>query len=189
MIVIWLIAVSLCALLFILLGHSGWHGWHIDHEIRPIEVLTLAVNFSVALILQYFLASRATNLRIEKDLIIEDAKAVICKIRDSDEFFSKRLDKQRVSKTEWQISVAQCRAISNALEHLTVSLRSTKCPKCGKLNSECESLKGLFFQYKAAVTNDAPNSNFRPESIRDQARTFASLLKGVQLLIFDINRH
>jgi len=184
-----LIVVAVFVTLLLLAGHTGWHGWHLEHEIRPVDLLTLAVNASVALILQYFLSSRAANLRAEKDIIIEDAKAVIAKLRDSDDFFSKRADKQKIAKHEWQASVAHCRTISNALEHLISSLKATACKKCKKLDSQCDYLKSSFFQYKSAVTNDPPNSSVCSESIREQSRTFGALLKGLQKLIFEINTH
>jgi hypothetical protein len=180
------VAVGLASLL---LGHSGWHGWHIDHEVKPIEVVTLIINVAIVVILQQFLAARAGNIRAEKDLVIDNGKDLIQKLRESDEQFAKRSEKTKGTLDDWRIAVNQSRALSNALEHFRTSLALVNCKKCRSLDGDCEALKQQLLEYKRAITNDPPQAKIAPDSIRAQSQQFRSFLMGIQKMIFTINSH
>lgn len=175
--------------IYLILGHFHYYGLHIDHKIKPVEIATLLVNISIAVLLQYFFLSRSGNMRVEKDLIIEDIKNVIKKLRESNELFQKRVGQRVGTKEDWSNSNAQCRAISNALESVEFSLGSTKCNKCQKLKLKSDDLKQKFFIYKGAVTGTSASNAISGDTISDQAQAFRILIRDLQATIFEINRH
>jgi hypothetical protein len=165
-------------------GRQMW-GLRLNGEVKTIEVLTLAVNLTIAWALQNFLASRTTNQRAEKDFIIGVVKDAHSRMRECNEKFYQCLAKGRVLKPDFDFLKASCRNLSNALEQIDVTIEKSQLTH---LCSKCEGLKKTFSELKSVLTNTAPSRAFPPEASGDHAKINRTLYAELQDLVMKINK-
>lgn len=162
-------------------------GLSLDLQIKPVDVATLAVSIFIAFFLQYYLASRATDSRAEKDLLIDYVSEVIRDLRSCRDAVSAFGEPEKITGVISRKILKKFRQLSNNLENLATVLKESDCRK---LAGRCEDLKINYLSYKMAATGgNFPSQLYTRTQRSDQERSFRELNSTLQRLIFDVNRY
>jgi hypothetical protein len=172
----------LCVTVFVL-AEGGYGNLSINHELDPINLLTLGVNIFIAFFLQYYLASRATDDRAEKDILIDNVRDVFNILRSCRDEVMSCHGIRRVSADNQKKIVKLYRNLSNGLENLQTAIEMSGCKK---LEKECEAVFEKFVKYKGAATNKFP---YDSADISYQEQTYRALMRELHSLAFKVNKH
>src|SRR5580692_9938513 len=74
-------AMALGCVVVFFLADKGWQQFSINHELDPVNILTLGVNVFIAFAIQYYFAARATEDRAEKDILLDNLRDVFEMLR------------------------------------------------------------------------------------------------------------
>ena len=67
---------TVACLVVFYLADKGWQNFSINHELDPVNILTLGVNVFIAFAIQYYFAARATEDRAEKKILLDNLRDV-----------------------------------------------------------------------------------------------------------------
>jgi|HubBroStandDraft_1064217.scaffolds.fasta_scaffold52527_2 hypothetical protein len=179
--------VLLLACLVIVAAHACWFGLTLDTQIKPVEVLTLAVSIIIAVSLQYYFAIKINDLRVEKDLLIQNVNDVLGVLRSCRDALNTCHEAQKISSKDKTVIISLFRRLSNGIDQVESALGMSKCHK---LSKEMESIRGSYFNYKTAATGGSfPSKPYTQAFISEQEQTCRALTTKLQSLIFNINKH
>jgi hypothetical protein len=165
------------------LAEAGWSNLSINHELDPINILTLGVNIFIAFFLQYYFAARATDDRAEKDILLDNVRDVFNILRSCRDEVIVCHGLAKVGKESQKKIIRLYRNLSNGLENLQTAIEMSGCEK---LTKECESVRDNFYKYKAAATGKFP---YDPSDISYQDQTYRALMRELHSLAFKVNKH
>lgn len=172
----------LCVFAFAI-ANNGYWGYSINHDIDPVNVLTLGVNIFIAFFLQYYFASRASDDRAEKDILLDNVRDVFGMLRSCRDAVMSCHGVDDVSKESQQEIIKLYRTMSNGLENLRNAIEMSGCKK---LTSDCDAVVKRFFAYKAAATGKFP---YDSSDISGQERTYRTLMRELHSLAFKVNKY
>jgi hypothetical protein len=176
---------ALLYLLIIIVAGRGILGMSVKKEIDPISLGGLAVSAFIAFFLQYFFASRAGDLRVEKDFLIENQKDVMKLTKECRDEVYKAFDAAKVTKASGEKIKLLLRELANALSIFEESLKASQCKST---SSEFETTKSIYYALKAAATGRGfPSKPYDSSAIIDFDRSYRLLRKNLQLWFFRIN--
>jgi len=163
-------------------AERGLHGFSINHAIDPVGLATLGVNIFIAFFLQYYFATRITDDRAEKDILIDTVRDAFSMLRTCrDEVSGCGTSKIAAEKQKKIISLY--RALSNGLENVETAVEMSRCKELGK---DFDSIRESFFKYKAAATGKFP---YDASDISYQAQTYRALNQQLHSLAFKLNQY
>jgi hypothetical protein len=178
-------AMALGCVVVFFLADRGWQQFSINHELDPVNILTLGVNVFIAFAIQYYFAARATEDRAEKDILLDNLRDVFVMLRSCrDEVMGACTGKKVAKETERKI-IKLYRNLSNALENLQTALDMSGCKALVK---EFDQISKRFYEYKNAGTGTLPRA-YDAEGIGFHDRTYRALNKELHSLTFKINKH
>jgi hypothetical protein len=162
-------------------------GLVLNPEIKPVELATLLVSAFIAFFLQYYLASRVTDRRAEKDLLIANLRDVLQALRSCRDTFHSCYESGKIAKESRKQILMLLRGLSNGLDALDTAIAMSECSKLAK---EFFRLMDLYLNYKAALTGGKfPSKPYTADSLTDHDRTHRGLRTALQSLLFEINRY
>jgi hypothetical protein len=171
-----------CIAVFVIADNGYWN-YSLNHELDPVNVVTLAVNIFIAFFLQYYFASRASDDRAEKDILLDNMRDVFGMLRlCRDEVISCH-GIAKVSKASQQKIIRLYRTLSNGLVNLKIAIEMSGCTK---LTGHCDTALKRFFDYKVAATGKFP---YDSSDISYQEQTYLNLMKELHSLAFKLNKH
>lgn len=177
--------ISIVFILAFWIANVGWHGFSINHQVDAISLATLGVNIFIAFFLQYYFASRASDDRAEKDILLDNLRDAFNMLRSCrDEVFGCH-SKEKISKESQRKIVALYHRLSNGLENLQTAIEMSAC---AELRKECDTIRDLFHKYKAAGTGKFPHG-FEATDISYQDQAYRNLNQALHGMAFKINRH
>jgi hypothetical protein len=167
----------------IFLAHLGFWGLCLDLEIRPVEVLNLALTLAIAIVLQYYFVYKSTDFRAEKDLLLGNIEDVISILRACrEELYSWPGPKPVTGQAAHRV-LQLFRRLSNSITHLEDAIRMSQCKqlahRMGSIWNACD-------HYKFAAT--AAPFPLKPTPMAIQDRAFRELSGRLQELAFEINK-
>jgi hypothetical protein len=181
-----LIAALILALAIALIwaAHACYLGMTLNLEIKPLEVLNLAVTVAIAVLLQYFLTNKITDLRSEKNILIDNVGDVISTLRACRDALSALHGRGKITPNDTNEILQLFRRLSNGITHVEDALAMSQC---NRLTSELKEVWHACDHYKAAATS-APFP-VSPTLPSEQDRAFRDLSSKLQSLAFKINKH
>lgn len=174
--------VVVCVIVFVL-AEIGWANFSINHELDPVNILTLGVNIFIAFFLQYYFAAKATDDRAEKDILLDNVRDVFNILRTCRDEVMACHGLGKVGKDSQKKIIKLYRNLSNALENLQTAIEMSGCEK---LTRECETVRDNFFKYKASGTGKFP---YDASDISYQDQTYRALMGELHSLAFKVNKH
>jgi hypothetical protein len=177
---------AIFATLCVLAKFRVW-GLILNPEIKPVELATLLVSAFIAFFLQYYLASRVTDRRAEKNLLIANLRDVLLALRSCRDTFISCYESGKITEESRRQILMLVRGLSNTLDTLNTAISMSRC---SKLAEEYPHLMELYLNYKIALTGGKfPSKPYAADSFSDHDRTHRALNTGLQSLLFKINRH
>ncbi|SRR6266704_196379 len=178
------LAILLVAIGVITAAHYCLWGMTLNLEIKPLEVLNLAVTIGIFGLLQFFITNKITDLRSEKDLLIGNINDVIATLKGCRDALSVLHGVPKITSKHTNQILQLFRRLSNGITHMEDALKMSQC------NQLSEKLKDVWHacdHYKYAATC-APFP-VKPTSPTEQDRAFRDLSSKLQSLAFEINKH
>lgn len=151
-------------------------GLRLNSEIKPTELASLIVNLFIALYLQYYLAPLVSDLRIEKNLLIDDIKDLIAILKDLRESTDKNSESKQI--------LHLFRRFSNGLDSFETALGVSQFQR---LLADLEKVKDDYFNYKKRVTGGPSPSPVVGHHLQTD-KAYSSLSLKLKSLIFTINK-
>jgi hypothetical protein len=187
MILLLLAVLGLIACGVIWAAHACFFGLSLDTEIRPVEVLTLAVNIGIAVLLQYYFTNKVSDLRVEKDLLIDDIREVRATTKSCRDTLNQCYERGKIGSQDSKLVLLLFRRLINGIEQVEAALGISQCSKFSK---DIEPIKGCYLDYKMASTGGTfPSKPYSQSTISEQERICRDLNLKLQSLIFRINKH
>jgi hypothetical protein len=177
--VILLLAVGLIAV-----AHYCLWGMTLNLEIKPLEVLNLAVTIGIFGLLQFFLTNKITDLRSEKDILITNINDVLATLKACRDSLSVLHGLVKITPKHTHEILQLFRRLSNGITHMEDAL---KMSQCHNLTERVKEVWHACDHYKYAATS-APFP-VKPTSPAEQDRAFRDLSSKLQSLAFDINKY
>lgn len=171
-----------CVAIFVM-ANSGHWDYSINHELDPVNVVTLAVNIFIAFFLQYYFASRASDDRAEKDILLDNVRDVFGMLRSCRDEVMSCHGIADVSKASQQKIIRLYRTLSNGLVNLQNAIEMSGCTQ---LTGDCDALLKKFVDYKVAATRKFP---YDSSDISEQEQTYLNLMRELHSLGFKVNKH
>lgn len=176
--------VCICAALLVMAGY-GVFGMTLKREVSPIELAGLVVNISIVWVLQTTIASKLSDQRSEKNLLIDIAKVTLESIRNCRNTYLEAVGARQIGKDRWKRLVVLHRELANSVTDLERALSACKKTQFDddivKLTRNCR-------KYKAIMTGGTPQAPIRDEDTRKEAALHRQLHDLVRVLIFKINK-
>jgi hypothetical protein len=174
-----------CVVVFVL-ADRGWQNFSINHELDPVNILTLGVNVFIAFAIQYYFAARATEDRAEKDILLDNLRDVFEMLRSCrDEVMGAYGTSKKVAKETERTIIKLYRNLANALDNLQTAVDMSGCKALVK---EFDEIRKRFYEYKRAGTGTLPRA-YDADGIGYHDRTYRALNKELHSLTFKINKH
>src|SRR5271157_168749 len=126
-------------------AHACYWGLTLKSEINPLEVMTLAVNICIVVLLQNYFARKITDLRSEKDILIGTVDDVLVSLRACRDALSAWHGRRKITPTDTHQILQLFRRLSNAIGHLEDALAVSQCRK---LAPELNAIWHACDQYK-----------------------------------------
>jgi hypothetical protein len=169
------------------LTHIRWNGFSIDHTLNAVLMSTLAVNIFIAYYLQFYFASRATDSRSEKNILIDGLRDVLASTRQCRDTLMSCYDAGKISATHAKLIKLTFRKIANGLDTVTTAIAMSGWPA---LAEDCKGIQDALFIYKSAVTGgNFPTKPYDAQAFGYQEQTYRQLTQKLHELVFKINRH
>jgi hypothetical protein len=169
------------------LTHIGWRGFSVDHNLNPVLMATLAVNIFIAYFLQYYFASRVTDARSEKDILIDGLRDVLSSTRECRDTLMTCYDAGKITAAHARLIKAHFRKIANSLDTVTTAVSMSRC---AELADNCKSIQTALFEYKSAATGGSfPAKPYDAHALGYQEQTYRQLSQKLHDLVFKINQH
>jgi len=184
MIFLIMLIVIVVSSLVIWAAHACLWGMTLNTEIKPLEVLSLAVTMAIAFLLQDYLTNKTSDLRSEKDLLIGNINDLVAFLKNCRDTLEGCDSSGKILKSEKRQIVQSLRRASNAVGHLESTLNMSQCKT---LSTEMKSIRDACLRYKIAATSYPFPT--RPTPLALQDRAIGELLLSLQSLMFKINKH
>jgi len=168
----------------IVAAHYCLWGMSLNLEIKPLEVLNLAVTIGIFGLLQFFLANKMTDLRSEKDLLIGNINDVIATLKACRDALFVLHGLGKITPKHTHHILQLFRRLSNGITHMEDALNMSQCQK---LSERVKEIWHACDHFKYAATC-APFP-VKPTSPTEQDRAFRELSSKLQSLAFDINKY
>ncbi|MBZ5696255.1 MAG: hypothetical protein LAN36_12950 [Acidobacteriia bacterium] len=180
-----LIVATFCAI--VLSAYYCLFGFHLDLEIKPVELGILAVNVFIALFVTQYFQEKASNLRAEKDLLISDLRDVLVELKSSREALISCHDASRINKSDKKTILSALRRVANGIGHVESALGMSQC---SPLIRGFDNITDAYLDYKGAATGGGfPFKVYTQDQISEQERAYRKLATKLNALLFQINRH
>ena len=180
-----IIFAGLCCVFWV--AHIGWRGFSIDHQLNAVDLATLAVNIFIAYFLQYYFISRATDVRSEKDILIDSLRDVVTTIRQCRDTLLACHDAGKISAPHAKSIKLLFRKTSNSLENAEMAIGMSQCRSLAK---ECKAIQDALFNYKSAATGGSfPSKPYDAHAFSYQEQTYRTLNEKLHELLFKVNQH
>jgi hypothetical protein len=157
---------------------------YLNLEIKPLEVLNLAVTIGIFGLLQFFITNKITDLRSEKDLLIGNINDVLATLKACRDALSLLHGLPKITPKHTNEILQLFRRLSNGITHMEDAL---KMSQCRKLSVKMQDVWHSCDHYKYAATCAPFPVN--PTSPSEQDRAFRDLSSKLQSLAFDINKY
>ena len=108
-------------------AHEKYYGLSLNLEIKPAEILTLAISIVIVALLQFYVASAMTDLRAEKDLLIGNIRDALAALRACREALNACHDAGKISQSGAKQLISLFRRLSNSLDHIETSIAMCRC--------------------------------------------------------------
>ena len=168
-------------------AHLGWHGFSVDHKLNPVLMATLAVNIYIAYYLQFYFASRATDSRSEKNILIDGLRDVLASTRQCRDTLMACYDDGKINAANAKVMKAQLRKISNDSKTIETAITMSQC---ATLAESCKDIQAAIFNFKSAATGgNFPTKPYDAVALSYQEQTYQKLNQKLHELVFKINRH
>jgi hypothetical protein len=165
------------------LAALGSWGFCLDRTVKPIDLALLFVNLFIAVFLQYYLATQITDLRAEKNLLIDEIRESASMLKRIREY----CDRDKLAPEEKRLVLPLLRTFANSLEGLETALMRSQL---AHLLDSFQSLKNAYFNYKSVLTGgNFPNKILQADARSDHNRAYRNLNSEIQSLVFKINKH
>lgn len=167
--------------------HIGWDGFSLDKRLSPVLLATLAVNIFIAYYLQFYFASRASDSRSEKNILIDGLRDVLSLTRQCRDTLMSCYNVGKISPTNAKLTKAQFRQIANGLDTVETGISMSQCASLGE---GCKGIKDALFSYKSAATGgNFPSKAYDAQALSYQEQTYRQLIQKMHDLVFKINRY
>jgi hypothetical protein len=168
-------------------AHVGWRGFSIDHNLNPVDLATLAVNIFIAYFLQYYFISRATDVRSEKDILIDGLRDVVASVRQCRDTLLACYDTGKISATHAKSIKLFLHKIANGLYDAETAIGMSQCSGLAK---DCKAIQDALFSYKSAATGGSfPTKPYDVHAFSYQEQTYRTLNEKLHELVFKVNKH
>jgi len=166
-------------------SNAGWFGLSLKKEVRPLEAIALVVNLLIAFVLQRFFTTKITDLRAEKNVLIDSAKDILRQLVELREQTEGQFQKEFIdSESATSIKYAFRRS-ANALTALQGSIGMSHLRS---VRDNIHPVWSDFYDLKAVATGDNfPAKGYSIKQLNSQNRLFDSLGAKLRELIFQIN--
>jgi hypothetical protein len=124
---------------------TGWLGLSLKREIEILDVASLAVGVLIALVLQYYVAEKATDVRAEKDLLVDNARECLRQVRECRDAVTSVYGASAISTQAKSEILLAFRRAANELEQLTIGIRASRLKGLGE---DCEHTRLDLTAYK-----------------------------------------
>jgi hypothetical protein len=180
-----IVLLALLYALIIIAASENLAGLSIKTEIDPVSLASLTVTIFIAFFLQYFFASRATDLRVEKDFIIQVQKEVVKAAKDSRDAVDASIGGVSITTQSKSKILLAFRDLANSLEALEEVLLESKCRS---LATDFAATKTFYYQFKSTATAAPfPSKPYSPQMRRELDIRYRQLRKNLQVLFFKVN--
>jgi hypothetical protein len=170
-----------------LAAHCGLYDFKIDHNLNAVDLATLAVNIFIAYFLQYYFISRATDVRSEKDILIDGLRDVVSSLRQCRDTLFECYDAGNISGTHAKSIIMILRKISNGLESSKTAIEMSQC---STLKTDCVAVQDSLVDYKTAATGGSfPAKPYDAQTFSYQEQKYRTLNEKLHTLLFKINQH
>jgi hypothetical protein len=185
---IWLFPLIIISIAIAVLtaAHYGVHGFSIDPKVKPYEVLNLTFTILIAFFLQYYLAGRARDSRVEKDILISSVREVTQQLRNCRDTVTACQNGKPIAANTKKEILGFFRKLSNELLHVE---NVVEISNCKELTEKCRLLQNDLREYKMASTGGNFPGPYTNAAISDQEKAYRKLQRGLDSLVFEINKH
>lgn len=159
---------------------------HYQNDFDVFKIFTLMVTLIVAFLLQYYAHQRHDDLRIEKNLLIEDSKEVISNLKEVRARFLECYYEAQITPEHVRTITGMFRNLANSLFTLEEELASSRVRL---KDSELDKLKEKYFEYKIAITGGNFPSAFTALHYNSSERIHKELSRDLHVTILSINRY
>jgi len=171
---------------YVYVAHLKMWGLTLNREVKPIEVATLAFTVVIAILLQFYVVFSADNERVEKDLLILNARDALAKLRDCRDTFVECFEAKTIRSQDQTRIQTQLRSLNHALDALDICLGKSRC---SSLCVVCKSLVQQAIKYKTILTGGIfPSQPYPPQVYTDHQTAYREMDEELQGLIFSINK-
>jgi hypothetical protein len=184
----YIVPILLAICFLIIIAAAAFHicGLTLNLEIKPVDLATLIVYVFIAVFLQYYLATRINDLRVEKNLLIDDVRDAISVLRSCRDTFSMYYESKALTKQNKTSILGMLRTLANRLDSLETSISLSNVAKGKK---DLHVPKKSYIDYKMVLTGgDFPVKAYGPSMPAEHDRAYRSLQNELKLLLFKINK-
>jgi hypothetical protein len=179
------------AILFFLAGTAfglfvgRMNALELSYNLRVADIINWVVVVGLATLLKLHWQRKYSDVRVEKDLLIEQSKDAISALKDARNAFLGCCDKKKISREDQIVIEQVLRRLANALSCLECSL--AECERMSSLS--VEPATDHYLKYKACVTGGAfPSKPYTVQTSTEQEILYRALLRDLQRLVFTINK-
>jgi hypothetical protein len=175
------------ATMFIFVAYKNYFGLYLNLEVKPADVLILAVSVIGVAILQSYLAGVVADARIEKDLLIENIRGARDALRSCREQLDVCYQTGKIGQANGKKVLLLFRRLSNSVEQLETAFGKSRC---GDLLQEVQGIKFAYLNLKIAATGgNFWTKPYDPQAVSSQEQLCRRLNAQFQELIFLVNKH
>ena len=182
----WLVGLlSFLAGVAICLVISHWHQITLSYTLGISDVFNWLVVLALAKLLLLYWQRRHSDVRVEKDLLIQQIKDAMAELTSARSIFIRCYDAQEVLANDARVIKWKLRNLFNTIHFLESGL--LRCDRIKQIS--IADLKETLFSYKDAVTGgNFPAEPYSASDWREEESVYRVLHEGLQDLIFKINR-
>lgn len=167
------------------LAVSHLHSLKFGFTLTIADILNWVVVLGLARLLQIHWQQNYSDIRVEKDLLIQQSKDAILALKDARSIFLECCDKKKLTRDDEKAVKRVLRNLANTLYFL----------ECGL--GECERMRSVGFshlkehcmKYKAVLTGGGfPTQPYTSAHWTDAEVIYKVFHEGLQKLIFEINK-
>ena len=181
-----LIGLVVVCVLFGIAVHYHLGGLSFNPEVKPIETATLVIAIYIVISLQELFATKASNTRIEKDIVIEEFRDSLVQLRMCRDALVSCQDSPKIGTKQKAALLSHLRRLANALDSAENTL---KLSYCKRLATDQKPLTNAYLEFKKSATGYSfPTQGYSKDQISDQTKAHRELHSQIQRLIFTINQ-
>ena len=159
-----------------------------QNEINPVEFANLFLTLIIALLLGYFIEPSNASSRAEKDLHIDQLKAIKEIARDIHSFLISNYNNNPISQNDKNKMIALFRSLSNQVD---LFLSQAEHSKFKFIIDQKKEITNQLFKFKKALTGGhftLDTFNYTNSGFNKYESQYLNFSKKINQLIIDINR-